>query len=169
MGASWRQRRGVRLLVSAFIVAAMLFDGFSPAPAAAKTTTISDPVRFVTSVYDKLAKDDAFSPSDDIYTPRLAALFALDRREAGDGVGRIDFDFWTNAQDWKISGLKVASSPVEGSKARRIVVAKFNNVTRPTEIHFYFESTKQGWLLDDARSTVGERWTLSLILKYGFD
>ena len=106
---------------------------------------------------------------EDIYTPRLAALFALEQREAGDEVGRIDFDFWSNAQDWKRSGVKITSVPVEGAKAREVVIAKFKNFGKPEEIHFYFEKSAGGWSLDDARSLVGESWTLSLILKYGWD
>jgi hypothetical protein len=135
-------------------------------------TTVADPVAFVTGLYAKMAAATPASPyvaPEDIYTPRLAALFALEKREAGGEVGRLDFDFWSNAQDWQLSGIKVTGVPVEGATDRQIVVAKFRNFGKPEEIRFYFEKTKSGWLLDDARSLVGESWTLSLILKYGWD
>jgi len=135
-------------------------------------TKIDDPVKFVSSVYSQMAAATVKSPyraPEDIYTPRLAALFDLETREAGGEVGRIDFDFWSNAQDWQLSDVKVSSVPVEGAKNREIVIAKFKNFGKPQEIRFYFEKTNSGWLLDDARSLVGETWTLSLILKYGWD
>jgi len=141
------------------------------APATA-ATTISDPVKFVTGLYAKMAVANPKTPyvaPEDIYTPRLAALFALDTKEAGGEVGRIDFDFWSNAQDWDLSGVKVTGQPVEGAKDREVVIARFRNFRKPQEIHFYFEKAAAGWKLDDARSLVGEQWTLSLILKYGWD
>jgi hypothetical protein len=65
--------------------------------------------------------------------------------------------------------VNVTSVSVEGATGRRVVIAKFRNFQTPNEIHFYFVKTKTGWLLDDARSMTGETWTLSLILKYGWD
>lgn len=133
-------------------------------------TTIDDPVVFVKAVYDKLSSDSDYAAPEDIYSPRLAALVALEKKEAGGEVGRMDFDFWTNAQDWQISDVDVSAQPVEGAKDREIVVAKFKNTDRKEEIHFYFEKLSwAGWRLDDVRSFSGDGWTLSLILKYGFD
>lgn len=155
----------IRILVAAILAALSC----SPAYAA---TRIDDPVKFVTALYSKMTAATAQSPyvaPEDIYTPRLAALFALEKREAGGEVGRLDFDFWSNAQDWQLSGVKVTGVPVEGATDRQIVIAKFRNFGKSEEIRFYFEKTKSGWLLDDARALVGESWTLSLILKYGWD
>lgn len=133
-------------------------------------TTITDPVVFVKGVYEKLAKDQNYKEPEDIYSPRLAALFALEQKEAGGEVGRMDFDFWTNAQDWQIANVDVSSQPVEGAKDREIVVAKFKNTDRKEEIHFYFEKLSwAGWRLDDVRSFGDDGWTLSLLLKYGYD
>jgi hypothetical protein len=132
-------------------------------------TTIDNPEVFVRGVYDRIAKTKDYREPDDIYTDRLKSLFALDSKEAGGEVGRIDFDFWINAQDSEITGVHVSSSPVESAPMRRTVVAKFKNIGRPEEIHFYFERDAHGWRLDDARSAGAEAWTLSLILKYGFE
>lgn len=135
------------------------------APAFA-ATTINDPVAFVRGVYQKLATQRAYNEPEDIYTPRLAALMALEKKEAGDEVGRLDFDFWVNAQDWTLKDVKVSGKPVEGAKDREIVTAAFRNDGRPERIVFYFEKTRAGWQLDDAESI--NEWTLSLILKYGW-
>jgi hypothetical protein len=141
----------------------------APANAA---TRIDDPVKFVTGLYAQMAAASVQKPyvaPEDIYTPRLAGLFALEKKEAGGEVGRLDFDFWSNAQDWKLSGVSVMGMPTEGASDREIVIAKFRNFGKPQEMRFYFEKTKAGWLLDDARALTGESWTLSLILKYGWD
>jgi len=147
------------------------FAALLSAPAQA-ATRIDDPVKFVAGLYAKMAAATAKTPyvaPEDIYTPHLAELFALEKKDAGDEVGRIDFDFWSNAQDWKLSAVRVTAVPVESAKDREVVIATFKNLGKPQEIHFYFEKSKTGWLLDDARSLVGETWTLSLILKYGWD
>ena len=154
-------------LVTLSCFAALL--SFVPVQAA---TVISDPVKFVTALYVKMAAATPNKPyvaPDDIYTPRLEALFALDKKEAGTDVGRMDFDIWSNAQDWQLSAVKVTGTPIANATGRERVVAKFKNNGKPEEVHFYFEKGKAGWQLDDARSLVGETWTLSLILKYGWD
>jgi hypothetical protein len=132
-------------------------------------TTILDPEKFVKSVY---ALELAGKPTpEDIYSPRLQSLFTLNGKEFGaEEVGRIDFDIWSNAQDSEIKNLKITAVPVDHGPGREIVIAKFRNFGTAQEVHFYFEKTKTGWKLDDARSLSGpEQWTLSLILKYGWD
>ena len=132
-------------------------------------TRIDDPEKFVRSVYGKLEKQRDYRVPDDIYSERLSGLFALDTKEAGGEVGRLDFDPWTDAQDYEIKNVHVSSKSVESASSRRLVRATFLNIGRPEDIRFYFEQTKQGWKLDDMRSVGKENWTLSLILKYGWD
>ncbi|MFI4975460.1 MAG: hypothetical protein ACHP84_13050 [Caulobacterales bacterium] len=138
-------------------------------PALAAPTHISDPKAFVTQVYHRLATDQNYTAPEDIYTAHLKALFADEKHDAGDEVGRVDFDFWTDAQDWSLKDPKVREAPVEGNAGRKVEIVTFLNSDRPEEIHFYFQKTPAGWLLDDARSVKGESWTLSVILKYGWD
>ena len=150
----------IRLLAAAAIAAILAL----PASAATK---IDDPVKFVKAIYTTTVGKKP--EPDDIYSARLDALFKLDTKEAGGEVGRIDFDFWMNAQDGAIGGVTVSKAAVENAPGRMVVIAKFKNEKTPNEIHFYFEKTSAGWKLDDARSLLGEQWTLSLILKYGWD
>ncbi|MEI9994718.1 MAG: hypothetical protein WDM91_09005 [Rhizomicrobium sp.] len=133
----------------------------------AAATKIADPVVFVRSVYATTV--GRHPEPDDIYTPRLDALFKLEQKEAGDGVGRLDFDFWMNGQDGTITGAAISKIDVEEAAGRVIVVAKFKNEKTPNEIHFYFEKIGGGWKLDDVRSVMNDPWVLSLILKYGWD
>ena len=98
-----------------------------------------------------------------IYTPRLAALFALDVKENPGAPGRADFDFYANAQDWEITDVKVTGRPVVNGAGREVVTATFVSFKHPQKVEFYFLKTASGWKLDDARS---DDWTLSLMLKY---
>lgn len=133
-------------------------------------TRIDDPVAYVKHGYQLLTADKEVPDDPSTFTPRLQALFDTEKKDAGGEVGRLDFDYWTNGQDWKISKLSVKAVPVEGAKDREIVFATFHNIDRDEEIHFYFEKSGGRWLLDDVRSLKGEEpWTLSLILKYGWD
>jgi hypothetical protein len=156
-----------------FVLAAAIAAMCAAPAVSSAATKIDDPVKFVTATYAKIgdaAKVGADTIPEDIYTPRLSALMALDQKEAGGEVGRLDFEFWTNSQDWQLADVKVTARSVENAKDREVVIAKFKNTGHPEEIHFYFEKTKTGWLLDDAASVEkGSVWTLSLILKFGWD
>src|SRR5215472_532382 len=132
-------------------------------------TRIDDPEKFVRGVYAQFEKQHDYHEPDDVYSDRLKSLFALDSKEAGGEVGRIDFDPWTNSQDFVIRSVHVYSQATENAPSRRIVRATFKNIGTAEDIRFYFEQTKEGWKLDDMRSVGKESWTLSLILKYGWD
>jgi hypothetical protein len=152
--------------ISAFVVACLL-----PLQAEA-ATVIADPANFVKDLFHRMSVATAekpYVPPEDIYTSRLAGLMALDKHEAGDEVGRLDFDIWTGAQDWELSGVRISTQAVEGAKNREIVVAKFKNGGKPYVIHYYFERAGGAWKLDDVREVSPEPWTLSLVLKYGWD
>ena len=149
-------------------LAAALALAFTPRPAVA-ATVISDPAVFVQSVYARLAKGGDYIPPEDIYSPRLAALWAREAQEAHGEVGRIDFLFWIDAQDGTPSDLHIRTVPVEGRADRRIVVATFRNADRAEDLRFYFQRTAAGWKLDDVVDVKGASpWTLSVILKYGW-
>jgi hypothetical protein len=157
----------MRAILALAISLTLLASGAVCAPA--RPSAISDPKTFVQETYRRLATDNDYAPPQGIYTPRLQQLFDLEAREAGGEVGRIDFDFWTNAQDWELHDIKVSSEPVEGAPGRRIVTARFRNLDRNEVILFYFQKIGTRWLLDDVRSDGGtERWVLSIILKYGW-
>lgn len=75
----------------------------------------------------------------------------------------MDFDFWVNGQDWKITHLTVTSAD-EGQE-RKTVIAKFLNTGEPQELRFDFRRNTGRWLLDDVKSVSAPPWTLSEILK----
>lgn len=131
-------------------------------------TDIADPEKFVSDVYKRYVaaqqthKD--YNAPQDIYTPRLAGLFAKDRRLSKGEVGCIDFDFWVNGQDWKLGKVNVSGQPVPGHPDQKLVVAAFDNLRTPMELHFHFVQQRGKWLLDDVDSLKGEKWTLSRLL-----
>ena len=129
---------------------------------------ISDPEKFVTDVYKQYvaaqqSHKDYVAP-EDIYTPRLAGLFAKDKKMAKGEVGCIEMDFWVNGQDWKLGKVNVSSQSVAGHPDRKIVVATFDNLRTPMELHFHFIQQRGKWLLDDVDSLKGDKWTLSKLL-----
>ena len=153
-----RQIIGVALLACAAVL---------PARAA---TRIEDPAKFVRQIYENFIKNpDHYLEPEDFYTPRLKALWADERRDAGNEEGRIDFDPWADAQATDLKSVDVTTETVESRTDRLVVIAKFTNLGAKEETHFYFERGSKGWLLDDIRSLRGTGWTLSTILKYGED
>lgn len=138
-------------------------------PVLSKPIKVSDPESAMKVVYTALERE-----SREVELPlsaRLAGLFALDQHETGkDEVGRIDFDYFVNGQDSKVSRSRVNIRTVENGPTRRIVVIRFKNFDQEMENHFFWEKSKSGWVLDDVRYLDGkEGYTLSLVLKYGWD
>ncbi len=132
---------------------------------AAPPTQIDDPEAFVRTMYERLVANSHYDPPTDIFTPRLKALFARDRKWAKGEVGCLDFMFWVNGQDYKLKNVQVSSRPVSGREDRRTIVASFVNLGTRNELHFDFQKIGDSWLLDDARSTTkASAWTLSKIL-----
>lgn len=130
-------------------------------------TRIEDPKDFVTEVYRRFAAAESthssYKPPDDIYTARLGKLLRDDRQKAKGEVGCLDFVFWMNAQDWKITNVTVTSA--DNGHERKTVIAKFLNTGEPQEIHFEFLRNSGRWLLDDVHSLSAPPWTLSEILR----
>jgi hypothetical protein len=130
--------------------------------------TIDDPEAFLRNAYAKWAAGQRYEVGEDIYTTRLAALVALDRKEANGEVPRADdFDFWCNCQDGEIKNPHITGITVDKAPERRIVTVKFAIDDRKETILFYFENTKDGWKLDDVQDLGADGWTLSLLCKYG--
>jgi hypothetical protein len=144
-----------------------------PAEAAAQAQVrgLTDPRAWVESVYANQDPERQGDPAEQVHSDRLAALFALERREAGEEVGRLDFDYWTGSQDPNISSVRVTEEEVFQAPDRKVVIANFRNYDQAVTHHFYFERVGGRWFLDDVRHIGGGPedggWTLSIVLKYG--
>lgn len=173
----------------------VMLDGFGISPAAGHssgaaavaeapaTGGVSDPVRFVKAAYgldnsspDKPSVNEIYDERKPEYSQRLRDLFAIQAREHGkDEVGRLDFDIYTSSQDGEIKDVKVVGTDVDFAEPpRKIVVATFMNIDRPTKTVFYFEKQGDRWYLDDmeGHASISDEedidWTLSTVLKYGW-
>jgi hypothetical protein len=128
-------------------------------------TQIPDPAKFVSDVYARFVASDSYRAPEDIYTPRLKALLENDKRQANGEVGCIEFDFWVNGQDWKLSNVRVTGQDVPNRPNGKLVIATFVSIGQREEIHFDFLRVGGRWLLDDVHSVKDPRWTLSELLK----
>lgn len=162
------------------IIAALILLTFWAAGPATAATRIDDPKAFITKVYADLkrgqtetgAGDEMIDPPDDIYTPALAKAFADEKKEANGDLGRLDFFFWVNGQDWKLGEVEVTERSVWRRPDRKVVAVSFDNFGQDNSLLFYFQKIGGRWLIDDVESLdvvegdEGYAWTLSLILKY---
>jgi len=104
-------------------------------PGAAWSQSLDDaPPIYVAGVYDQLANGGDYDPPDALYTPRLLALWEDMRRDSGGEVGRVDFFYWTNAQDWTLSDLSIGSAFVDGHEDRMTVTASLAGPSASTFI-----------------------------------
>lgn len=129
---------------------------------------VDDPGAFVAAHYDAYRRNPEAPPADPefAYSDRLRTLFdayAAWTAQHEDLIGSLDFDWWTNSQDWRIDRVEIATA--EAGPDRRTIVARFRNWDTPVEIRFAFVRQAGRWYLDDASSGAGEDgWTLSGLL-----
>jgi hypothetical protein len=140
-------------------------------PAAAQPRGVADPRAFVAATYARYQANPNVPPPDQsfAYSPRLKRLFdayeAWTRRHE-DLVGALDFDWWTNAQDYEIRNVRITELPV--GPGRRWIVASFRNFDRQDAVRFLFVRRGWRWYLDDATHFAGrggDGWTLSELLQ----
>lgn len=128
------------------------------------------PEAVVAQVYHRLivaeSGSQGYGPPETFYTPRLRALVAGARRAAkGEAACGLDFIFWFNGQDDRITQLVVTRGPTSPA-GRTTVTATFHNMDDPEKIVFDFRKIGGRWLLDDAHSLVGDsQWTFSRLLQ----
>jgi hypothetical protein len=128
---------------------------------------VSHPRAFVAAAYGRYQARPDVPPPDrsHVYSPRLRALFAAYDRDLGGGdlVGSLDFDWWTNAQDYEIANVRL-SERRQGA-GRMTIIARFDNYDRHDEVRFQFIRIGNRWYLDDATHGGAEGWTLSALLR----
>ena len=146
-----------------FLLAACFALCFAGSAAAQKQ---ADPVAYIQSIYHAFMT----LPSDKVpafeslpLSPRLRALVDADRKEAKGEEGRLDFDPIINAQDWKLSALKVTLVSRNGDSA--VVDAEFHNIDTDEHIRFLLVRQQGKWAIDEIQALQAMRWTLSKILQ----
>lgn len=133
----------LRVLVSAALLVASTMG-------AAHAEDFADPVKLLEAIYAQYATDKEF-PDNDFTTAqqsqRLNALYDADAKEAGDEIGRIDFDPYINGQDYEIKKLKIDKPLYAGGKA--IVHVTFENFSDPQDLGIALVKEGEGWKVDD--------------------
>jgi hypothetical protein len=84
------------------------------------------------------------------YTPEIVALLARDRKEAAERneVGRLDFDPFTDSQDWEASPVQLTVEDAGGGgKARG--AATFTLFNKTSIIRFDLVKIEAGWRVAD--------------------
>jgi hypothetical protein len=165
-----RSRRDSSTLLLGSGLAIALATAQFAAPHRAIAAATQAPEAMVADVYHKLIAAETgsvgYGPPEDIYTPRLTARVAAARRAAkGEAACGLDFIFWFNGQDDRITQLVVTRGPTTPA-GRTTVTATFHNMEDPEKIVFDFQKIRGRWMLDDAHSLVGDsQWTLSRLLQ----
>lgn len=166
-------------MIGLLLASALLSSGVQAAPspepqvviADMRISGVADPQTFVAATYARYqAHPDTPPPVQNYaYSPRLSRLFAAYeawQQAHSDEVGSIDFDWWTNAQDYRIRNLSYRT--IDEGPALRWIVARFDNYDRHDEVRFRFVREGRRWFLDDAMAGTGSGdngWTLSALLR----
>lgn len=97
---------------------------------------------------DQIVYSDLDNPS--LRSARLNLLYQADEREAGDGIGRLDFDPYVNGQDFEITNLRIGEAYLAGGRA--VVRVNFDNMSSPQELGYLLIWEDHGWRIDDVWS-----------------
>ena len=138
----------------------------SAAPVKPDDRGVADPSTYISSVYARYAASDPPAPDNHPFSPDLRRLIDADRSEEQGGVGRLDFDYWIDGQDYEVEGVDVAAIP-QSDPARQVIVARFSNMGTEVVNHFHFQKLGSRWFIEDVRNIAGPGggWSLSGILK----
>ena len=124
----------------------------------AAAQTRADPVAYVQAIYARYQHNNPPAWYDQNYSARLRKLVDSDQKEAkanGD-AGKFDWDPIINAQDWKLSGLKVTLVSKSGDTAT--VDAAFINLGSKQRIRFTLVRENAKWAIDDIQAVNKPRW-----------
>lgn len=112
------------------------------------------PETFLSGIYKQYEGKDAkgvdYSSPDKFgqyFDEAMTQLFVKDQKEAGEDIGRLDFDPFVNAQDFELSAIQVKVSDSATGSAK--VTVTFNNTGKQTASIFDLSMTKSGWRITD--------------------
>lgn len=122
--------------------------------AAASAAEVDTPEALVAAIYDQYRAGVEYPDGDFIraqQSTRLNALFDADAAQAGDEIGRIDFDPYINGQDYDISGLVIHPAYLAGGRA--VVNVTFANFGAPQDLGIMLVKEGPDWKVDDVWTT----------------
>jgi hypothetical protein len=161
-----------------FILFLMLLAApLNMAAADAQRGGVDDPRAFVMARFEAYARSPVAPPPlpSSVYDSRLRDKFADYRRWTRRAARRLpgwvaplNFDWWVNAQDWRITDIQVTER--FSWPRSRIVTASWRNHDRADTSMFHFIHSRNRWyLFDVSNGPAGERrWSLSSLLDRRF-
>lgn len=134
----------MRLILAAVALLAALAPAFA--------VDFSNPKAVVEALYEPYFQpaesfDYQLLDAAPLQSAGLNALFEKDREEAGDGIGRIDFDPYVNGQDFQLSDLVVAEPVYVAGRA--IVAVSFANFEQLRDMGYVLVQEGEAWKIDD--------------------
>jgi hypothetical protein len=129
------------------------------------------PEAIVSEIYGYYTNSNTIGirPSDPELRPyfvdELTGLLEADDELAGrEGLGRLGFDPFVDAQDFAIEDLDISGSGATGDRAT--VEARFTNFGQPTRIVYSFVRDDGAWLIEEIEAPDGPYpWRLSDLLE----
>jgi hypothetical protein len=133
--------------------------------AAAPAQTQPDPVAYIRAIYVSYERNNPAAWFDRNYSARLRKLIDADRESAakeGD-AGKFDWDPIINAQDWKLTNVKILLVSRTGDDA--VVDAAFRNLGSDQQMRFTLVRESGKWAIDDVAALDKPRWTMSKVFE----
>jgi Protein of unknown function (DUF3828) len=127
-----------------------------PLAASAIAADDASPDKFLATIYQRYEGKNAKGVDIDgkaalarYFEPSLVALIAADEAAAAKrcDVPELDGDPFVDAQDWEISGLKIATT-MEGA-GRAIATVSFRNFDEPHSVTIKLVKLRAGWRIAD--------------------
>jgi hypothetical protein len=135
----------------------------SATPGAAQAPVFDDPAGLIRYAYAPYESGEYPEDYTALFSPALKALWeAMAVRSEELEMPIVDFDPFTNAQDYEITDLLVSDPLVEGDAA--MVAVSFLNFSEPQELHFSLVRRVEGWKIDDIEALGDYPWRLSELL-----
>lgn len=155
-------------MVRAFLLLTALLLAATPSAVAQDQSTPHAVVSEIYSYYNDNGSMGVW-PTDPtmrpLFTDRLMALFDADDAMAErDGMGRLNFDPFVNAQDFALENLSISTLDTSGNEAR--VQVSFENFGQPMRLVYRLERDAEGsWRIADLEAPDGPYpWRLGDIL-----
>lgn len=134
------------------VAAALLIAALATAPAAAQS--FDDPRELLEAFYAGYMPPNEFPPAEEPFrSERLNQLFEQDMIDAGEGIGRVDFDVFVNGQDYLVTDLDIGEPYMAGGKA--VVSVTLRNMDELQQLGFLLVN-EDGWKIDNVWNTTSE-------------
>ena len=131
----------------------------------AAAQSVADPVAVVRAIYAGYERDKPAAWYDRNYSAGLKKLIDADQKSAhkADDAGHFDWDPIINAQDWKLTDIRI--SLVSQTAGQAVVDASFHNLDADQHMRFDLVLQAGNWVIDDLQALDKPRWTMSKILQ----